>query len=383
MELYIHIPFCRQKCRYCAFTSFVGKEAEAENYVSLILQEARKSYPDFTEKIETVYIGGGTPSLLPEKELKRMILELRHLLPMDSVTEFTSEANPGAVSEAWLRTACESGVNRLSFGMQAYQPALLALLGRIHQFEDVRRSVSAARNAGIGNISLDLIFGIPGQTLSDWRETLDAALSLHPDHISAYGLIPEENTPLYADLAGGRLSLPEPEQEREMYDVLLDFLSAAGFTQYEISSFARAGRSCRHNIGYWTQLPYLGLGVSAVSMRLIQSGPGGMVYERRSNPCTLEGYRRMVLEELPEPETERIDEKESRFETMMLGLRMNRGVSEEAFRRLHGTSLEQCYGEKLRAFEKQGLMQYENGAWKMTRRGFDLQNTVLVELMDP
>lgn len=382
MELYIHIPFCKRKCRYCSFVSFIGKETAAEAYVSLILLEAEKRRTEPEGRIDTVYIGGGTPSLLPANELNRMIEGLRPLLPMNSVSEFTIEANPGTVTENWLKTAHDSGINRISFGMQALQSNLLSILGRIHLFSDVIESVSSARKAGIIHINLDLMFGIPGQTFSDWCETLKAAADLCPDHISAYGLIPEENTPMFEDLKEHHLFLPDPELERDMYDYLIEFLSSIGYMQYEISNFSRPGSQCQHNIGYWTQIPYLGLGVSAVSMNMIRKGGHGMIYERSSNPCDLNSYRQSILNGTPESAKETISPSEARFETMMLGLRMNQGVDENRFMSIHGVSLEQVYGKKLSFFEKQKLMTHENGCWKMTRRGFDIQNSILVELME-
>ena len=381
MELYIHIPFCRQKCRYCSFASFTGQEPYREKYIGLLLEEARRRKEAVSGPFTTVYIGGGTPSLLAPSQLSRLIEGLREIFGLDSVTEFTAEANPGTVTAEWLDAAVSAGVNRISFGMQAYQDGLLRLLGRIHTFEEVRASVNLARKAGIGNISLDLIFGVPTQTLSAWRETLDAALSLGPSHLSAYGLIPEEGTPLMRDLETGLLSLPEPESEREMYGLAIEKTAAAGFHQYEISNFAQEGRECAHNIGYWTQVPYLGLGVSAASMTGIRYSIEGMTYFRSVNPDSINAYEAYLSAGIP-PETERISPAEARFETLMLGLRMNRGVREQDFLRMHGVPVGECYGEKLSELEKRGLLLHENKAWKMTARGFDIQNSVLVELMD-
>ena len=300
---------------------------------------------------------------------------------LDAVCEFTAEANPGTVTEKWLDTAVALGVNRLSLGMQAYQPEMLLLLGRIHQFEDVSASVSLARKAGISNISLDLIFGIPTQETDDWDRTTDAALSLNPDHISAYGLIPEPGTPLFADLENGLLSLPDPDEERRMYDLFIRKAAASGYCQYEVSNFARKTFECRHNIGYWTQVPYLGLGVSAASMTGLCMNENGMSYRRSVNPDTLDAYKNMIASGLS-PVQETISPAEARFETVMLGLRMNRGVSESDFFSKHGVTMDQCFGEKLEKMKKLGLMLHENGTWKLSARGFDIQNSILVELMD-
>ena len=340
MELYVHIPFCKQKCRYCSFASFPGQEAYFEKYAALILQEARLRRAEACESVTSVYFGGGTPSLLPPEIWTQLVSGLKTVYEIEPDAEFTSEANPGTVTQAWLDAA------------------------------------------GIENISLDLIFGIPTQTISDWDETVDAALSLRPVHLSAYGLIPEEGTPLFGDLDQGLLTLPDPDEEREMYGLVIRKAAEASLKQYEISNFAREGFKCRHNIGYWTQVPYIGLGVSAASMTGARSGPEGFTCVRTVNPDTLSGYEQFVSCGCVYGTAERISPAESRFETMMLGLRMNRGISETDFVRMHGVSLDSCYGEKLRDMEKRGLLIHDHGIWKMTARGFDIQNSVLVELMD-
>ncbi len=383
MELYVHLPFCRQKCRYCDFVSFPGMEGQMEAYVSALLREAELVREDVSLPIRTVYCGGGTPSLLPPALLGRLLRGLKARLPMAAVEEWTVEANPGTLTPAFLEAAAAGGVNRLSLGMQAAQDGLLEMLGRIHRFQDVRESVSLARRAGFRNLSLDLMFGLPGQTADDWRETLEAALSLRPEHISAYGLIPEEGTPLFRALTSGRLRLPEPETEREMYDLLLRKMAEAGFVQYEISNFSKPGFACAHNLGYWTQVPYLGLGVSAASMISMRRGPEGLSYLRRTNTRRMEEYLAGIRAGKPAlSETEIVTPPEARFETMMLFLRMNRGIREADFSALHGRSLASCYGAKLRSLQDRGLIECAEGAWKMTRLGMDLQNTALVELMD-
>ena len=382
MELYVHIPFCRKKCRYCSFTSFIGKEEDIESYIDLILKEAEIRRSEFVEQVETVYFGGGTPSVLPPLTLARLVEGLQKIIDFSHVNEFTSEANPGTVTDEWLRTAVFSGINRISFGMQAAQERLLQLLGRIHIQDDVRRSVCLARRAGINNISLDLMFGIPTQSIQDWQETLNAAIQLNPDHISAYGLIPESGTPLVQDLENGTLALPDPDLERDMYDLAIRLLFQAGLYQYEISSFSRKGYECRHNIGYWTQIPYVGLGISAASMTNLRYSSNGMTYLRRSNPDTAEQYRQMIIHQCRSEEKEIISSTDSRFETMMLGLRMNKGVNEHEFFRKHHISVAQCYEDKLKDLERNGLIVHENGSWKLTRRGFDIQNSILVELME-
>lgn len=382
MELYVHIPFCIRKCEYCSFVSFPAMDEQKDTYLDAVLREAEIRRREITEPFETVYIGGGTPSLLSPSQLIRLVNGLWSCLSLDSVKEFTVEANPGTITESFMETVSALRINRLSLGMQAYQDDLLQTLGRIHTFAAVEESVSIARKYGLHNLNLDLIFGIPGQSFRDWEETLDAALSLHPCHISAYGLIPEEGTPLWDRLARKEYSLPDPELEREMYDLALRKLAENGLQQYEISNFALPGFECRHNIGYWTQVPYLGLGLSAASMEIRQKNTAGLSCRRRTNPDTLEKYLQMVYGGQENFSLESVSPEESRFESVMLSLRMNRGIRPEFFMDLHGVSIETCYGDVLHRMQHCGLMEFSDGTWRLTRRGMDIQNSVLVEFMD-
>lgn len=381
MELYIHIPFCTSKCRYCSFVSFANKEKDIEEYTALILKEARQRIEEQCEPIRTVYIGGGTPSLIPEPVFRHLLKGLYEIYELDNVEEFTCEVNPGTTEHDWLICAADYGVNRLSVGMQAYQDEMLKYLGRHHRYCDVKKTVQMAKQTGIQNINLDLIFGIPNQNMCQWNETLERALQLFPYHISAYGLIPEEGTPLNNDLLSGAVSLPEPELEREMYDAAIDRLGQYGMMQYEISNFAIQGYECIHNIGYWSHIPYIGLGVSAASMTDINVSGQGMSCVRKKNPDSYQAYQRMIIEKQSAAETEIITPADTRFESMMLGLRMNKGVSDELFFHKHGLTVSECFGDKLTKMIDEGLLLHENGYWKMTRKGFDIQNTILVELL--
>lgn len=348
-------------------------------YVNALLTEASAmaAHAD-RAPLETAFIGGGTPSILPPELLQRLLSGLHECFAFDEETEFTTEANPGTLTPEWLDTAIAGGVNRLSMGMQAYQPELLRTLGRIHTHQAVEASVRLARRAGIRNLSLDLMFGLPGQTPQMWRETLRAALDLAPQHLSCYGLIPEDGTPLKRDLDAGRLALPDEDDERRMYDDTLDILAQAGFRQYEISNFALPGHECRHNIGYWRQIPYIGLGTSAASMLLHCREE-----LRLSNPPDIAAYIDMAENQAWDArEVTHISPEDARFETMMLGLRMTIGVSEADFLQRHGMTLDACYGEKLLSLEKRGLLVHDGGFWRLTRRGMDVQNAILVELMD-
>lgn len=329
-----------------------------------------------------MYIGGGTPSLLPPPLLTKLVNGLRRILPLGGIHEFTTEANPGTVTDRWLDTALAAGINRISFGMQSSSDQILSLLGRIHRCDDVWQSIAMARKAGFQNINIDLMFGIPSQTPETWTDTLNTAIRMNPEHISAYGLIPEEGTPLFQSLQKNEYMLPDPDVERKMYETAKNMLKENGFLQYEISNFAKKGYECKHNIGYWKQIPYIGLGVSAASMVRLRKSDKGMQYTRKKNRDSLEAYEHSLDHPDSGTNGELVTYAESRFETMMLGLRMTDGISRMEFLQKHGLTIEQCYGAKLAELRGNGLMTEQDGRWKMTSRGFDIQNSVLVELMD-
>lgn len=379
MELYIHIPYCRQKCRYCDFASWAGQDSTMAAYVDALLREADAMAPYAKDAtIQTVFIGGGTPSILPAELLAKLLQGLRERFDIPAGIEFTSEANPGTLTPNWLEAAIFGGVNRLSMGMQAYQPELLKTLGRIHNHADVVDSVCLSRSMGINNLSVDLMFGLPGQTPDMWLESLDAALSLGVEHMSCYGLIPEDGTPLKRDLDAGRLVLPEEEDERRMYDDTLRILAENGYQQYEISNFAKPSRECRHNIGYWTRVPYIGLGASAASM--LNTKSGGL---RLTNPASIRDYIAMAnAQAWRRRDRVSLMPSDAQFESLMLGLRMTRGVSEADFEAMHGLTLDAYCGDILRQQEKRGLLVHRDGFWALTRRGMDVQNAILVEILE-
>lgn len=366
--LYVHVPFCASKCAYCDFASYAGREADIPRYVDAVIREiVRRGAETGHPRADTVFLGGGTPSLLDERQITRILDALHGAFPIEEGAEITCECNPGTLTARLAHALRKAGVNRLSIGAQARQARLLRLLGRIHDWQGVVASVETARQAGFDNINLDLMFGLPSQSVVDFRETLQAAIALSPTHLSCYGLIVEEGTPLCRDIAEGKLALPDEEAEREMYELARHTLAADGFDQYEISNFARPGHACRHNLGCWTRVPYLGFGCAAHSF-----------FEqcRTMNPSRIDAYLAG-----DEPKTERISREEARFESMMLGLRLTRGVKNEDFADMHGMSIREAFGEKLDALINGGLLQWHEGALRLTRLGMDLQNSVLVELM--
>ena len=366
--LYMHVPFCVSKCAYCGFASYAGREADVPRYVDAVVREiGRRGQETGHPKADTIFLGGGTPSLLDESQVTRILDALKEAFPIEADAEITCECNPGTLTMPFTRALRTAGVNRLSMGVQASQSRLLRLLGRPHDWDDVIASVEIARDAGFENINLDLMFGLPLQTVSDVGETLEAAFALSPTHVSCYSLMVEEGTPICRDIAAGKLSLPEEELDRAMYELARQMLGANGFHQYEISNFAREGYACRHNVGCWTRVPYLGFGCAAHSF---------FGECRTRNPATLDGYLAGEV-----PETEQVSKEEARFESVMLGLRMTRGVRDEDFTRMHGMSLREAFGEKLDGPIRDGLLKWHEGTLKLTRLGMDLQDSVLVDLI--
>ncbi|NLS93098.1 MAG: radical SAM family heme chaperone HemW [Planctomycetaceae bacterium] len=366
--LYVHLPFCVRKCAYCDFASYAGRQADIPRYVDAVVQEiTRRGAETGHPSADTIFLGGGTPSLLDEFQITRILDALFDAFPIEQNAEITCECNPGTLTPPFAQALRQAGVNRLSLGAQAAQTRLLRLLGRIHDWEQVIASVEIARQAGFENINLDLMFGLPSQTVSDFRETLAAAMALCPTHVSCYGLIVEEGTPICREVTAGKLVLPNEEVERDMYEFARQTFAEHGLQQYEISNFAREGYACRHNIGCWTRVRYLGFGCAAHSF---------FDQCRTMNPPQLDAY--LAGEE---PKTEQISKDEARFESMMLGLRMTRGVKDEDFTRMHGLSIRDAFGAKLDKPINAGLLEWHEGALRLTRLGMDLQNSVLVDLM--
>ena len=364
--LYVHVPFCVKKCVYCDFASFAGREQDEEAYVDAVLREAEKR-SGIEAVISTLFIGGGTPSVLPPALMDRLLSGIRQRFSFLPGAECSCECNPGTVTEEFLAVLRKRGVNRLSFGAQAAQPRLLSLLGRIHTWAQVRESVDMAKRAGFENINLDLMLGLPTQTLEDLRQTLDEALALSPAHLSCYGLIVEEETEMFRRVGRGEWILPDEDTEREMYECCRETLFRRGFEQYEISNFSLPGFACRHNMDCWKRKEYIGLGSAAC---------GFLDNIRYRNPPLLTDY----LAGKPAEETV-ISPEEARFESMMLGLRMTKGISGRDFLAAHGVTIGEAYGRQLERPLRQGLIEWKDGCLRLTRRGMDVQNSVLVELL--
>lgn len=386
LSLYLHFPFCKSKCSYCDFCSAAAVEGQVSAYCLALEAEIRlaaKRYGDMP--VDTVFLGGGTPSVVPAQAMHRVMAALKSAFSILPDAEFTSEANPGTLSDAWLDTLAEAGLNRLSLGVQAYQPRLLTLLGRIHDFSQAREAVVMARKHGVVNLNLDAMFGLPSQTLAEYSETLRSFAALNPTHLSAYSLILEEGTPLAARVARGNLAVPDEDQTADMMETGLRFLETNGFVRYEISNYAKPGYACRHNIGYWQQKHYLGLGLSAASHLPPPSGDASVRYLRTVNTATLATYTQKLAQgEMPVAERVPVRETEAMFETVMLGLRMVAGLRYKDFAALHGQSLPAVYGEAIAQLTTQGLLQPASGddpRLVLTRKGMALQNTALMAFM--
>ncbi|MDD3336504.1 MAG: radical SAM family heme chaperone HemW [Eubacteriales bacterium] len=387
LQLYLHFPFCKRKCFYCDFCSAPGCEEEIDAYCAALEKEIRMEGALWPEaQVNTVFFGGGTPSIVPPKAMVGVLDALRESFSFSHAVEFTSEANPGTLKESWLELMKRYGMNRLSLGVQAAQDELLRRLGRIHTFQEARQAASMVKNAGISNLSVDMMFALPGQTLDMYKETIDKVCELEPKHLSAYSLIVEDGTPLQKNVESGAVTVPDDDEAADFYLLGLEKLREQGYHQYEISNFAQAGFTCRHNAGYWQGAWYLGLGVSAHSMLPPgkEEAEKGAVRLRRANQNDVKSYMNAIEEgETPPRDRQWIDRKEAMFEAMMTGLRMNEGVSNVAFQSLFGVSLQNAFGEQLDSLVKDGLGQWNgNGGFALTPHGLMVQNEALLRLMD-
>ncbi len=343
-------------------------------------------------QVSTVFIGGGTPLLVPMEGFARVLQAVRTHFSLQPDVEYTVEANPGTLQAPWLEAALRGGINRLSLGVQARQDGLLARIGRIHSFAQAQEAVSLARALGVRNLNVDVMFGLPGQTPDMYRETLDAVLALAPEHISAYSLIVEEGTPLCQWVQSGEMPLPDEAETAAMYEQGAAQLEQAGYARYEVSNFARPGFCCRHNVGYWQGAWYLGLGMAAHSMLppTPRQAAQGAVRIRRANTGSLEDYIAALNERdaLPPATEECIGAQEAMFESMMLGLRMVDGVSEHDFTARHGVPMTAIYGDALHSLVRDGLACWlcdpahaDSRRFALTPRGMEVQNTALLRLM--
>lgn len=372
--LYIHIPFCLKKCNYCDFISY-DYDIEKVNLYFEGLNKEMMLYKDLLSqyKIKTIFIGGGTPSIIDIKTLSNLINNLHKTFSISDDIEFTIETNPGTLNEEKLLEYKKFGINRLSIGLQSYNNKILRFIGRIHSKETFLKNYSTARKIGFNNINIDLMYGLPNQSLNNWKETLKQIVILEPEHISAYSLKIEEGTKFYDLYEKGKLNLPEEEIDRNMYHYTIDLLSQYGIYQYEISNFAKKGFECKHNLIYWHNEEYLGLGISAHSY--INS-------IRYSNSFTFNEYLKLLRNnKLPIITKEPKDRNDKIIETMFLGLRMNKGINIQRFKEKFGVTPFEIYGEKLKNLADSGLININKKSICLTKYGMDVSNQVFIEFL--
>ena len=373
LGLYIHIPFCRSKCAYCDFYSLSGQEEQMNSYQQALLAHLAESAPmaaGYT--VDTVYFGGGTPSYYGEKRLTELLRHIKKLYQVDKHAEITTEANPDSVNLKMLKRLRRAGFNRISLGVQSADNAQLVSIGRPHSFEQAEQGVQWARAAGFDNVSIDLIYGLPGQDQDSWKDTVERALRLEADHISAYGLKIEEGTPLFRRVQEGE-QLPDDDVQADCYLWTVERLAQAGYEQYEISNFAKNGLFSRHNIKYWLTQPYMGFGPGA------HSDFGGRRYSFLRD---LSGYIKGVLEGgIIVDEDDTIPQKERSCEYLMLRLRTCQGIEEREYRntyRMNFSPLE----KKLLEYEQNGLACRVGERWRLTAEGFLLSNYIISSLLE-
>jgi len=360
--LYVHVPFCLTRCGYCDFNTYAGLDHLAGRYVRALDAEASLAAPDWEgERFVSIFLGGGTPTMLPAESLRSLLDELRRCFDVTDEAEVTSEANPDTVDGAYLTSIREAGVSRLSLGVQSFDPAVLDALERIHSPESARRAYAAARAAEFDKVNLDLIYGANGETLESWDRTIREAIALGPEHISAYALTIEPATALGRKVAAGLIPAPDPDLQADMYDLACEVLGEAGFRHYEVSNWAKPGFECVHNLGYWEGRPYLGLGAGAHSYR-----DGRRWWNVRPPQQYLE---EVELGRLPIGGDEVLTEEERRTERLLLGLRKAEGVSVEWIDR-----------RRLGEFVDQGLVEGRDGRVAVTDRGMFLANDLVLEL---
>lgn len=373
LGIYIHIPFCRSKCDYCDFYSLAGRDDRMDQYQKALLSHIKETAPlaqDFP--VDTIYIGGGTPSYYGAKRLKELLGVIRKLYKVEKDAEVTVECNPDSVDVKSLKILRKAGVNRLSMGMQSANACELERIHRIHTPQQVNEAATAARKAGFTNLSLDLIYGLPGQTMDSWKDTVEHALSLIPQHLSCYGLKVEEGTPLAARVAQGEV-LPDDDQQADLYLWTVGRLERAGYPQYEISNFAKPGFASRHNLRYWLTQPYIGFGPGA------HSDFGGRRY---SFVRDLDAYIQGVLQggDIID-ESEIIPKRDRCGEYLMLRLRTVQGINEQEYRSTYFMDFAPLQA-RLEQFRTQGWAEQTDGRWHFTPKGFLLSNQLIGDLLE-
>lgn len=374
--VYIHIPFCKQKCYYCDFISYANKEQYFDKYVQALITEMSSFLDNNDVEIETIYIGGGTPSIIDAKYIEKVMAKLQEKNALITAKEITIEVNPGTVTEEKLKTYKKIGINRLSIGLQSTDNNILKTIGRIHSYEDFLNTYKLARNQGFGNINVDLMIGLPNQKISDIKSSLEEITELKPEHISVYSLIVEENTPIEKMLNIGKLELPDEELERNMYWYVKNFLELNGYKHYEISNFAKEGYESKHNLDCWNQKEYIGFGVAAHSyIDDVRFGNTGSIEEYWKNCENGEFEKNRIIDEVEKD----VFSKEQEF--MLIGLRKIDGVFIQDFKNKFGDNPIFVFKNELSKLVDEGLVVVDFDSIRLTNKGLDLANLVWEEFV--
>lgn len=361
LGIYIHIPFCVKKCKYCDFLSGPAEKSIRDEYIEMLLKEMEQYEEVLREKtITTIFFGGGTPSVLEGEAIVRIMEKLRMLGTVSETAEISIEANPGTITEDKLRLWKQTGVNRISFGLQSADNEELKCLGRIHTWEDFEENYRLARKCGFENVNVDLMSALPGQNVDTWRKTMERVAVLEPEHISAYSLIIEEGTPFYEAYVEHPELLPSEEEEREMYYETKTFLASKGYERYEISNYAKPGYECRHNLSYWDRIDYLGFGLGAASL---------LGNARKSNQTELSEYLKGSFA----GEETVLEETAAMEEYFFLGLRKMKGVNWKPYQEKYQKTVEKLVAEK--------LIELDGDYIRLTELGIDVSNYVLAKFL--
>ncbi|EMM5421223.1 TPA: oxygen-independent coproporphyrinogen III oxidase [Clostridioides difficile] len=390
LGLYVHIPFCVKKCKYCDFNSYKMDIDSKKRYIEDLKIEmelySNKLYKDNkyknkeccslnkNDKITSIFVGGGTPSILTSDEIREVFISIKEMFDIDENAEITIECNPGTLTLEKLKTMKEIGINRLSIGLQAIQEKHLNFIGRIHTYEEFEKNYKDALSVGFKNINIDLMYSLPNQTLCDWKETLEKVVHLNPTHISAYSLILEEGTELYNMYESNKFELIDENVDIEMYEYTINYLKSKGYNQYEISNYSKEGYNCEQNILYWECEHYIGIG----------AGASGYINENRYNNVeSLEDYHlSLVKREKPIQENEILSEKDMIEEKIFMGLRMNKGIKFEDFKKKFGIDFREKYNKQIEMLLARKLINQSFEGIQLTQKGREISNSVFIEFME-
>lgn len=382
-SLYLHIPFCRIKCTYCAFNTYINLDNLIEPFVNALIREIQiVGESQQGQQLHTVYIGGGTPSLLSAEQIERILVSIARYFDLMPEAEISMESNPSDLTTEYMKLVKSVGINRLSIGMQSANEDELELFARRHDLNAVIRAVNAARAGGFDNLNLDLIYGIPDQTLTDWEKSLQVMLSLQPEHVSLYALGLEDGTPLKTWVENGKVPTPDDDLAADMYDLATDMLANAGLAQYEISNWSKPGLECRHNLQYWRNLPYPGV------------GPGAHGYAKGVRYSTILSPQRYIKAmngvakdyEFPRtPATDQatiVDRESEIAETLIMGLRLTQeGINRKTFKQRFGADLLDVHPEVIKRYSEHGLLHVDEQVVKITQQGRLLCNMIFRDLV--